>query len=95
MSRLRLAHLTRTDLAEIRHYIARDKPGAADRQIATFFEKFHALATHPEMGERRPELGEDLRSFAAGTYVIIYRPIPQGVEIVRVVSRYRDLEAVF
>ena len=95
MSRFRLAHLARTDLAEIRHFIARDKPGAADRQIAAFFEKFHALATHPEMGERRPELGENLRSFAAGTYVIVYRPISEGVEIVRVVSGYRDLDALF
>ena len=94
MSRFRLAQLARTDLAEIRHYISQDKPAATKRQISTFFDRFHTLAAHPEMGERRPELGADLRSFAVGNYVIIYRPIPRGVEIARVVSGYRDLEAL-
>ena len=60
MSRFRLAQLARTDLAEIRHYISQDKPAATKRQISTFFDRFHTLAAHPEMGERRPELGADL-----------------------------------
>lgn len=94
MSRFRIAELAKTDLAEIRAYIARDKPGAADRQIARFFERFHMLARHGEMGQRRPELGADLRSFAVGNYVIVYRLITDGVEIARVVSGYRDLEAL-
>lgn len=95
MSRFRIAELAKTDLADIREYIARDKPGAADRQIARFFERFHMLARHREMGQRRPELGADLRSFAVGNYVIVYRLIPDGIEIARVVSGYRDLEAFF
>ncbi len=95
MSRFRLSELAKTDLAEIRHYIARDKPGAAGRQIASFFERFHTLARHPEMGQRRPELGAGLRSFAVGNYVIIYRPTSEGVEIARVVSGYRDLMPFF
>jgi len=95
MSRFRLAQLARTDLAEIRHYIAQDKPRAADRQVAEFFEKFHLLAKNPEMGEKRPELGPNLRSFGAGNYVIVYRPIREGVEIARVISGYRDIEALF
>ena len=95
MRRFRLAHLARTDLAGIRHYIAQDKPAAADRQIATFFEKFHVLATHPQMGQSRPELGSNLRSFAIGNYVIIYRPTSEGIEIARVLSGYRDLDVLF
>ena len=33
--------------------------------------------------------------FTVGNYVISYRPIEQGVEIARVVSGFRDLEALF
>ena len=95
MSDFRLAPLAKTDLAEIRHYIARDKPMAADRQIARFFERFHSLATNPLMGQSRPDLGPNLRSFSVGNYVVIYRPISEGVEIARVASGYRDIEALF
>jgi len=95
MGRFRLAHLAKADLAEIHCYIARDKPHAADRQIARFFEKFKMLAAQPMMGELRPELGPDVRSFAAGSYVIFYRPMVGGVEIARVVSGFRDIAALF
>jgi len=96
MSSFRLAAIAKTDLAEIRSYIARDKPEAADRQIARFFETFHMLARSPELGERRPEFGcGDLRAFSIGNYVIFYRPTEDGVGIARVVSGYRNLDALF
>ncbi len=95
MSRFRLAHLALNDLAEIRHYIARDKPDAADQQIAAFFDRFHMLAAHPQMGERRPGLGKGLRGFAVGSYVVIYRPVQEGIEIARVLSGHRDIDALF
>jgi toxin ParE1/3/4 len=95
MSRFRLADLARADLAEIRHYVARDRPRAAERLIATFHHKFRSLARNPELGERRPELGVDIRIFSAGDYVIVYRTMSGGVEIARVISGYRDLEALF
>lgn len=95
MSRFRLAELAKTDLAEIRQYIARDKPGAADRQIARFFQRFVMLSRNPEMGQRRPDLGADLRALAVGNYIIIYRPASEGIEIARVVSGFRNLDALF
>lgn len=95
MTRVRLTDLARGDLAEIRHYAARDKPVAANRLIASFFKRFHLLAGHPELGQEMPELGPSLRTFAVGGYVIVYRRIPEGVEVVRVVSGYRDLDALF
>jgi toxin ParE1/3/4 len=95
MSRFRLSFLAKSDLAEIRHYIRQDKPDAADRQIATFFRAFRALAQNSELGERRPEFGPELRVFSVGTYVVVYRPHEAGVEIARVVSGYRDLEVMF
>jgi toxin ParE1/3/4 len=95
VSRYRLARLAQTDLAEIREYVARDKPNAARRLIASFFEYFHLLARSPDLGENRPDLREGLRVFSVRNYVIVYRRADSGIEIVRVLSGYRDWEALF
>ena len=95
MNRYRLSRQARYDLADIRHYIARDKPLAADRQIEAFFKRFQMLAANPEMGESRPDLVDNVRSFSLGNYLIFYRPMPSGIEVVRVVSGYRDLGTLF
>ena len=95
MSRVIFAPLAEADLDEILEYIAHDKPRAAVDFVARLREKCYALGAHPEIGQRRPELGTDLRSFAVGNYVIIYRPISEGAEIARVVSGHRDSDALF
>jgi toxin ParE1/3/4 len=53
------------------------------------------LAGHPNLGRSRDELEEGIRSFPVGKYVIFYRVIPAGVEIVRVLHGSRDLNAIF
>ena len=95
MNRYRISRQARYDLAEIRHYIARDKPLAADRQIEAFFKRFQMLAANPEMGEPRPDLADNVRSFSLGNYVIFYGPMPSGIEVIRVASGYRDLGTLF
>lgn len=95
MRRFRLSPLAKSDIADIRHYIRQDKPLAAERQIAKFFHTFQMLARDFELGQRRPEFGSDFRTFSVGNYVIAYRPFAEGVEIARVVSGYRDFEALF
>lgn len=94
MSRFLLSDLARADLADIRHFVSRDKPEAATRLIASFFERFHLLGKNPEMGQLQPDLGQNVRELAVGNYVIVYRPMAGGVEIVRVVSGFRDLSAL-
>jgi plasmid stabilization system protein ParE len=47
MTQFSLSHLARTDLAEIREYVARDKPTAARRLLSGFFERFRLLARIP------------------------------------------------
>ncbi|WGV26632.1 type II toxin-antitoxin system RelE/ParE family toxin [Halotia branconii] len=47
------------------------------------------------MGRRRDELAPNLRSFSVNDYLIFYRTIEEGVEILRVVSGYQDLEGLF
>ena len=58
---------------------------AATRLISEFKKRFRLLASQPLMGERRPDLAADLRSFSVGSYVILYRPTQGGIEIARVI----------
>jgi toxin ParE1/3/4 len=49
----------------------------------------------PEMGRKREKLFPGLRSFPVGRYIIFYRIRPDQIEIVRVLSSYRDIDALF
>lgn len=51
------------------------------------------LLENPLAGRERRELRADLRSFPAGNYVIFYVPLPDGVEIIRVMHGRQDIGA--
>lgn len=80
------------DLFEIWDYIAADRVSAADRVIFEFNQKFLLLATNPELGRERPELVVGIRSLPLNNYVIFYRVIPAGIEIVRILHGARHVE---
>jgi len=83
------------DLTDVWTFIARDNVAAADR----FLDKLHALcaelARSPGIGRKREELLQGVRSLPAGRYLVFYRVHDDTVEIVRVLSAYRDLDSVF
>jgi len=85
----------KSDVVEIWDYIADDSEARADAFLDSLGQKFHTLAQRPAIGRLRDELAEGLRSFPLGRYVIFYRPLPNGVEIVRVLHSARDLNADF
>jgi len=47
------------------------------------------------MGRERPELLPGMRSFPLGRYLIFYRIVEETLQVVRVLSGYRDLDAQF
>lgn len=84
------------DLAEIWAYIALDSPDNADHFIDRIFRICQeGLASNPHLGRAREELSPGLRSLVYESYVIFYHPIPNGVEVVRVLHGMRDLESNF
>jgi len=95
LSRVRFTPEARTDLHDIWDYIARDNVDSASRFTDTIEEKCRLLGASPEMGRGRPELAPDLRSFPVGNYVIFYRPVRGGVEVVRVLSAARGIPSLF
>ena len=95
MKRYRLVAGARVDLLSIHKYVARDNPAAADRLIHELKQKFCLLVSQPLLGEERPELAANLRSFSVGNYVILYRPVQKGIEVARVIHSARDIGVQF
>ena len=86
------AHL---DLIEAALHIAEENLTAADRWLDIIDEKCQSLARMPELGRKRPDLAPELRSLPVGNYVIFYRPIPDGIQVIRVLHGTRDIPALF
>jgi toxin ParE1/3/4 len=83
------------DLVEISLHIAEANPSAADRWLDVIGEKCQMLSRMPEIGKRRLDLAPGLRSLAVGNYVIFYRPISDGIQIIRVLHGARDIPSLF
>jgi toxin ParE1/3/4 len=82
------------DLDDIWFYIATDNIGAADQLLDAFARHADQLCTQPLMGRARPELAPGIRSSPLGRYVVFYRPVSAGIEIVRVLHSARDIFAL-
>ena len=80
------------DLVQIWRYIADDNETAADRLLDRFADVARKLASHPEAGRLRAELAADMRSFLVGNYVLFYSATQAELIIVRVLSRYLDID---
>jgi len=72
MKRLVLSPSARSDLKNIREYIASENRPAATRIVREIKAKFKTLLKFPEVGRRRNELKRGLRSFPVGKYVVLY-----------------------
>ena len=73
--------LARTRLREIRAYVARDKPQAAERLATRIVALVEALRNHPQLGRVGAEPG--IRELVIGStpYIVLYRVQGQRVTI--------------
>jgi toxin ParE1/3/4 len=84
------------DLIEIGLYIAQDSPANAERFIDALEKECQKLADSPFiLGSSCPGLHPELRRHNFKRYALIYRPIPDGIELVGVFHGSRELEAMF
>lgn len=65
--------LARTRLREIRDYVARDKPQAAERLALRIVAMVEALRNHPYLGRAGAEPGIREMVIASTPYIILYR----------------------
>ena len=95
MNQYRVSAAARSDLDEIWFYIAQDHPDAADKFVHALVSRFPKLASMPDLGRERKDLSPQLRGLPFGRYVIFYRPMKNGIEVVRVLHGARDLPPLF
>ncbi len=95
MQKLIIADQAREDLMEIWLYIASDSIIGADKFIDFLYEKCTNLCLTPEIGMKRDALLPGLRCLPAKRYLIFYRIKHDSIEIIRILSGYRDIESLF
>lgn len=91
MPRILRTRDSRSDYDEIWSYIAVQNIDAADRLVAHFDATLTVIASAPNMGRGVPELASNLRSFPIGSYLIFYRPVEDGIQLIRVLHGARDI----
>ncbi|SRR6266404_4187398 len=94
MKRLLVSPSARSDLVNVREYIASENKRAAARIIREIKASFKTLLEFPEMGRRRDELRQGLRSFPIKKYVVFYFVTEDRVKIVRVLHGSRDIDTI-
>ena len=81
------------------HFSRAVSPAFADRSILEIQSVINRLASDPQLGRERPELGRPTRSFLVPPYVVFYQPkyctqSPNDaapIEILRVLHERRDV----
>ena len=96
MPRFVLSETAADDLRDIYDYIAADDPAAARRVLEDLRTAMHRLADHPGLGHLREDLADEaLRVWTVHSYLVIYRPDARPLQVVRVLSGYRDIATLF
>lgn len=83
------------DLTEIWLYIAVDSPVAADRFLDELYRACQTLCDNPDIGRLRDDLQSGVRCLPYRRYLIFYRAGAGSVDIVRILSGYRDVTEIF
>ncbi|MEX0978780.1 MAG: type II toxin-antitoxin system RelE/ParE family toxin [Pirellulales bacterium] len=97
MASVHRTRLARQDLKVIGRYIAQESQSTemALRVLDGIDAKCARYAATPKLGEKRPDLAIDVRQFTVGNYLVIYREIPRGIEVLRVLHGSRDIPMVW
>jgi len=91
MSYIQRTRASREDYGEIWAYIALRDSAAADRLLKSLDETLRVIASNPQMGRKVEELAKNLRSFPFGNYLLFFRPIDDGIQLIRVLHGARDI----
>lgn len=96
MSRILRSPRATLDVLDLWQFIA-DASGEtrADAVVRQIEKKLQVLAQTPKIGTLRPELRTNLRSFPVGRYIVFYLPLPDGINVIRVLHGARDIDTSF
>ncbi|HJD57632.1 type II toxin-antitoxin system RelE/ParE family toxin [Candidatus Tisiphia endosymbiont of Ptychoptera albimana] len=84
------------DIKDIFLYIAQGSPKAADKIVNLFEQAFLKLVTNPNIGSKREDLTDKpVRFWLIYSYYIIYNPETKPLQILRIISSYRDIKNTY
>jgi toxin ParE1/3/4 len=89
MNRLVITPRAAADLEDIASYITSDSPAAAVRMIDRL-EEISIPLKDPRIGTARDDIAKGMRLFPVANYLILFRSLDNGVEIVRYVHGARQ-----
>jgi toxin ParE1/3/4 len=95
MSRYLINVLASKDLNEIADYFAENNLEAGEHFFRAFNRKCQQLVDFPNSGKSDAEIRPELRGLSLEGYIIFYRILEDGIEILRVVSGRRDFPTLF
>ncbi|MBW4621137.1 MAG: type II toxin-antitoxin system RelE/ParE family toxin [Cyanosarcina radialis HA8281-LM2] len=95
MSRYLINILASRDLNQIADYFAKNSLEAGEEFFRVFNRKCQQLIDFPNSGKSYAEIRADLRGLPLQGYVIFYRVLDDGVEILRVVSGRCNFPSLF
>jgi toxin ParE1/3/4 len=90
--RIRHTAQAHRDLLDIWLGIAPDNQAAADRVYDRLEARVRILQQHPEIGPARPDIAPDARVLLEAPYLILYRILPDALQIVRVLHGARRID---
>ena len=84
------------EIQEITAYLAKNYGfPQSERFVKNLNSKFSKIVQLPKIGKPRDEILPGSRMLSVDRYLILYAVIGEDVEILRVVSGYRDLSKLF
>jgi len=63
--------------------------------VSALNDCFYQLVENPELGHKRREIREELRSIPSGSHIVFYRIFKNHTRIVRILHGSRDLPKYF
>jgi toxin ParE1/3/4 len=95
-AQFRLTQPAIQDIEEIADRIAQQSGLEKSENFLSKLElKLANIVRFPLIGRKRNEILANIRSIPLENYLILYLPIDDDIEILRVISGYRDLSALF
>jgi toxin ParE1/3/4 len=83
------------DLDAICDYLGRYSVKAAGKLFDRIRQRAKLVASFPDTGKSYEDLIPGLRGFVVDNYIVFYIRAGDGIEVLRVISGYRDLRSVF
>ena len=96
MARILWSPTGRQSLVDIAQYVVERSESLemGIKLIDAIEAKCKSYTQFPEAGIPRDDLGEGRRCFVVGRYVVIYRPIDEGIRVILVAHGHQDLHTL-